>query len=68
MQLFDIAHLKLFLELQFEALQLDYIACQYDQIIHIKNCHQQILTRLFDIQQMIRLAPIKPSLMKNESI
>ena len=27
----------------------NYIACQYDQIIHKDDCHQQILIYLFDI-------------------
>ena len=55
MQLSEIAHLKFFLELQFEPLQLGYIACQYDQIIHVGDCNQ----RLFDVQQLIRLALTK---------
>ena len=46
MQFPDIAHLKLPLKLRFESFQLDYMACQYDQNIHVKDCHQQILTLL----------------------
>jgi hypothetical protein len=59
MQFFEIAHLKFLLELRFEPFQLGYIVCQYDQIIHVEDCHQQLLTPLFDVQQMIRLAHIK---------
>ncbi len=55
MQLSKIAHLKFLLKLRYEPLQLGYIACQYDQIIHVKDCHQQIST-----QRLIRLAPTKP--------
>ena len=47
MQLSKIAHLKFLLELQFEPLQMDYIPCQYDQIVRIKDYHQQMLTRFF---------------------
>ena len=68
MQFSEIARLKFFLEFRFEALQLGYIVCQYDQIIHVEDYHQQIFTSLFDIQQMIRLTHVKSSLIKNESI
>ena len=38
---------------------IGYIDCQFDQIVHVEHCHQQILTCLFDVQWMIRLAPTK---------
>ena len=59
MQLSEIAHLKFLLELRFELFQLGYITCQYDQIVHAKDCHQQIFIHLFDVQQMFRLALTK---------
>ena len=58
---FEIAHFKLFLKLRLEPLQFGYIACHYDQIIHIEDLglSPTIFTRLYDIQQMIRFAPTK---------
>lgn len=49
MQLSKIAHLKKNLELWFEPLQLGYIDCQYDQIVHVEGYHQQIFTCMFDV-------------------
>ena len=49
MQFSKIVHLKFFREPRFEPLQLHHIACQYDEIIHVKNCHLQIFTCLFDV-------------------
>ena len=61
MQFSNISHLKFLFELRFEAFQfnLGYSACQYDKVVHIGDFHQQILLRLFDVEQMIRLAPTK---------
>ena len=42
MQLSEFAHPKFFLEIYFDLLQLGYIAWQYDQIVHVKDFHQQI--------------------------
>ena len=53
MQLFNIVHIKVLLEL----LPLAYIACPYDQIIHVEDFHD--FTRLFDVYEMICLAPTK---------
>jgi hypothetical protein len=59
MQLSNIAHLEFLLKLWFKLLQLDYITCQYDQIVHVEDCHEQIFVRSFDVQQTIHLAPTK---------
>ena len=63
----EITHLKFLLDLQFETLQLDYIACQYDQTVHVKDCHQQILTCLFDIERIICL-PIKKNFVDEKQV
>lgn len=60
--------LNLLLDLQFEPLQLDYIVCQYEQFIQMGDCHQQIPTWLFDIQQMTNLAPPKALIDEEEII
>ena len=57
MQLSEIIHLKFIFELWFVPLQLGYITYQYDQIVHVEDFHQQIATRLFDVQWMIHLHP-----------
>ena len=59
MQLSEIIHLKFIFELWFVPLQLGYITYQYDQIVHVEDFHQQIATRLFDVQRMIHLDPTK---------
>ena len=66
MQFSKIAHLKFFLKLRFEPLQLDYIVCWHDQIHHVEDCHRYILTRLFHVQRIICLAPTKASVDQNK--
>ena len=39
MKLSEIAHLKFILKLRFKSLQLRDIACWYDQIVYVENCH-----------------------------
>ena len=54
-----ITYLDFLLKLRFDPLQFCYIARQYDQIIRVKDCHQQTITHLFDVQRMMCLAPTK---------
>ena len=59
MEFSGIVYMIFLLELQLYSFQLDYIACQYDQIVHIEDFWLQMLVHLYhDVQQMIRFATI----------
>ena len=53
----DYSHLQFRIEFSLEPCQLGQMISQDDQVIHIDEHCQQVLTRLLDVQQMIRFAP-----------